>query len=70
MADIERRKQRHIRLSLEENVQADIGTGFEDVRLIHRALPEIDLEDVKTDTELFGRRLAYPLVISAITGGT
>jgi len=70
MADIERRKQRHIRLSLEENVQADIGTGFEDVRLIHRALPEIDLEDIKTDTELFGRRLAYPLAISAITGGT
>ena len=70
MADIERRKQRHIRLSLEENVQADIGTGFEDVRLIHRALPEIDLEDVKTETELFGKRLAYPLLISAITGGT
>jgi len=70
VTDIERRKQRHIRLSLEENVQADIGTGFEDVRLIHRALPEIDLEDVKTETELFGKRLAYPLLISAITGGT
>lgn len=70
MADIEKRKQRHIRLSLEENVQADIGTGFEDVRLIHRALPEIDLEDIKTETELFGKRMAHPLIISAITGGT
>lgn len=69
-ADIEKRKQRHIRLTLEENVQADIGTGFEDVRLIHRALPEIDLDDVKTETELFGRRLASPLIVSAITGGT
>jgi len=29
MGGIEKRKQRHIRLSLEENVQADIGTGFE-----------------------------------------
>ncbi len=67
---IEKRKQRHIRLSLEENVQADIGTGFEDVRLIHRALPEIDLDDVDTETYLFGRRLAFPLIISAITGGT
>lgn len=67
---IEKRKQRHIRLSLEENVQADIGTGFEDVRLIHRALPEIDLADVETGTELFGRRLSSPLIISAITGGT
>jgi isopentenyl-diphosphate delta-isomerase len=70
VADIEKRKQRHIRLSLEENVQADIGTGFEDVRLIHRALPEIDLEDIKTETELFGKRMAHPLIISAITGGT
>ena len=70
MSAIEKRKERHIRLSLEENVQADIGTGFEDIRLIHRALPEIDLEDVSTGVELFGRHLSAPLIISAITGGT
>ena len=70
MGGIEKRKQRHIRLSLEENVQADIGTGFEDVRLIHRALPELDMEDVDTEIELFGKRLASPLIVSAITGGT
>jgi len=70
LGSIEKRKQRHIRLSLEEDVQADIGTGFEDIKLIHRALPEIDLEDVSTDIELFGRRLSAPLIISAITGGT
>ena len=40
------------------------------MRLIHRALPEIDLDDVKIETELFGKRMAYPLIISAITGGT
>lgn len=67
---IEERKQRHLRISLEENVEADIGTGFEDVRLIHRALPEIDLDEVSTETEIFGRSLASPLIISAITGGT
>ena len=70
LSAIEKRKQRHIQLSLEENVQADIGTGFEDIRLIHRALPEIDLEDVSTGVELFGRHLSAPLIISAITGGT
>lgn len=70
MVEIEKRKQRHLRLSLDENVQADIGTGFEDVRLIHRALPEINLEEVDTEARLFGRRLAYPLIVSAITGGT
>lgn len=70
LSAIEKRKQRHIRLSLKENVQSDIGTGFEDIRLIHRALPEIDLEDVSTSVELFGKRLSAPLIISAITGGT
>jgi isopentenyl-diphosphate delta-isomerase len=55
---------------LNENVQSDLGTGFEDVRLIHRALPEIDLDEIDTKTVLFGRRLASPLIVSAITGGT
>lgn len=70
MSVIEKRKQRHIRISLEEDVEADIGTGFEDIRLIHRALPEIDLEEVATNTILFGKKLSAPLIISAITGGT
>ena len=70
MSDIEKRKTRHIRISLEENVQTNVSTGFEDVKLIHRALPEIDLDDVDTSTELFGRKLKAPLIISAITGGT
>lgn len=70
MSGIEKRKLRHIRVSLEENVETDIATGFEDVRLIHRALPEIDLDEVSTETTFFGRKLAAPLIISAITGGT
>jgi isopentenyl-diphosphate delta-isomerase len=70
LTEIEKRKERHLRLSLDENVQSDIGTGFEDIRLIHRALPEIDLDEIDTETELFGRRLASPLIVSAITGGT
>ena len=70
MTEIEKRKERHLRLSLEEDVESDIGTGFADVRLIHRSLPEIDLEEVSTETELFGRKLSAPLLVSAITGGT
>ena len=70
MGGIETRKMRHIRVSLDEDVEGDIGTGLQDVRLIHRALPEIDLGDVSTEATLFGRRLKAPLIISAITGGT
>jgi isopentenyl-diphosphate delta-isomerase len=67
---IMKRKQRHIRVSLEENVDSEIPTGFGDVSLVHRAIPEIDLRDVDASTELFGRQLSAPLIISAITGGT
>jgi isopentenyl-diphosphate delta-isomerase len=70
MKDIEIRKQKHLRICLNENVETDIRTGFEDVNLIHRALPEIDLQDVDTTIKLFDKTLRAPLIISAITGGT
>ncbi len=70
MSGIEKRKLRHIRVSLEKEVEADISTGFKDVHLIHRALPEIDLDEVSLETSFLGNKLTAPLVISAITGGT
>ncbi|MGQ9679487.1 MAG: type 2 isopentenyl-diphosphate Delta-isomerase [Candidatus Bathyarchaeia archaeon] len=70
MKDLENRKQKHIRLVLERNTQTDITTGLEDVNLIHRCLPEMDLDEVETDITLFGKRLSAPLIISAMTGGT
>ena len=70
MSGIEKRKLRHVRVSLEEEVETDISTGFKDVHLIHRALPEIDLDEVSLETCFLGKKLAAPLVISAITGGT
>ncbi len=70
MSGIEKRKLRHLRISLEEEVETDISTGFKDVHLIHRALPEIDLDEVSLEASFLGKKLAAPLVISAITGGT
>jgi isopentenyl-diphosphate delta-isomerase len=70
MSGIEKRKLRHLRISLEENVEGDVLTGFQDIRLIHRALPELDLDEIDTKISLYGRELSAPLIISAITGGT
>ena len=40
---IEERKADHIEICLEEDVQAQkTTTGFEDVSLVHKALPEIE----------------------------
>lgn len=67
----DRRKADHIRINLEEDVQFPrLTTGFEHYRLVHRALPELDLTEVDTGVELFGKRLRVPLLISSMTGGT
>jgi isopentenyl-diphosphate delta-isomerase len=67
----DRRKADHIRINLEENVQfVDLTTGFERYRLMHCALPELDLEAIDTGTTFLGKRLQLPLLISSMTGGT
>jgi isopentenyl-diphosphate delta-isomerase len=69
--DTERRKADHIRISLNQNVQArNITTGFEDIDFIHHALPEIDREKIDLTTRVFGHKFAAPLLVGAITGGT
>lgn len=65
------RKADHLRINLERDVAAKgIDAGFQAFRFVHLALPEIDLADVTTTTELFGRRLGAPILISCMTGGT
>ncbi len=45
------RKADHIRINLEEDVAAKgVTSGFERYRLVHRALPELDLEAVRLET--------------------
>ena len=70
MNELEERKLRHVRVSLNENVETDVPAGFKDVILLHRCLPEINLDEVSTKTSLFGKNLEAPIIISAITGGT
>jgi isopentenyl-diphosphate delta-isomerase len=67
----QRRKADHIRINLEEDVQFPrLTTGLERYRFTHQAVPELDLAEIDTTTTLFGRRLAAPLLISPMTGGT
>lgn len=67
----ERRKDDHIRINLDEDVQFPrVTTGLERLRFMHQALPELDLEAVDTRTTVFGKSLSSPLLISSMTGGT
>ncbi len=68
--DVGSRKAAHLRIASGPGVLHTTGTGLEAVRLRHRALPERNLTDVDLATELLGARLAAPLLVSAMTGGT
>ena len=37
--------------------------------MVHRALPEIDEEDIDTSCRFLGKKLKAPIIISAMTGG-
>ncbi len=67
---ISERKSDHIRINLENDVRSGVTTGLEKYRFFHRALPEINLEDVDLSLEIFGKRLQAPILISSMTGGT
>jgi len=64
------RKRSHIYTTLNQQAQSHVPTGFDDVRLVHKALPEIDRDEIDLSTEIFGRKLNAPLIIESMTGGT
>ena len=70
VAPIHQRKADHIKINLEKDVRSALTTGLENYHFIHEALPELDLEYIDTSLGLFGKRLAAPILISSMTGGT
>ncbi len=73
---IKKRKLEHINISLSKNVQfreKSTGleeVGFSDVEPEYKSLPEIDLKEVKTETQFLGKKFSAPLMVSGMTGGT
>ena len=67
-AETERRKEEHLRIPLERDVQS-IPNPWDAVRLRHEALPELDKADVDLRTTFLGHDLAAPLQITGMTGG-
>jgi isopentenyl-diphosphate delta-isomerase len=64
------RKSDHIRINLTEDVRSDLTNGLEHYHFVHQALPDLDLDTVDLNLELFGRHLRAPILISSMTGGT
>jgi isopentenyl-diphosphate delta-isomerase len=69
--DLAARKQSHLDLCIREDVEAAQKTTlFEQVELVHDALPDLSLDDVDCRVRWLGKELAAPLVITGMTGGT
>jgi isopentenyl-diphosphate delta-isomerase len=64
------RKQQHIDISLTKDVSFCTKTaGFERWDFLHNALPELNLSDVDPSTSFLGKKIAFPFIISSMTGG-
>jgi len=65
-----KRKIEHLKLCAESPVESrKVSAGFEDVTLIHRALPELNMDKLNLSIDLLGKRLQAPFLIASITGG-
>ncbi|MDV0442722.1 Isopentenyl-diphosphate delta-isomerase [Methanocorpusculaceae archaeon Cs1] len=62
------RKMDHLRICSQENIETGT-TLFDDVHLVHCALPECDMDAIDLSVEFLGKRLGSPLFIAAMTGG-
>ena len=67
----EKRKKEHLEIALNKDVSfKKISSGFEGFSFIHQALPDIDMNEIDLSTEIFGKKLSLPLMLSPLVGGT
>ncbi len=69
MSQLQQRKEEHISVVLNDPDVDRRQSGLEHLRLIHRALPELDYDAIDTRSPFLGYTLSFPFLISAMTGG-
>jgi isopentenyl-diphosphate delta-isomerase len=70
-SSIGQRKTDHITLCATGDVGfRTMGPLFDQVRLVHDALPDLHADAIDTSVSLFGKKLRAPLFIASMTGGT
>jgi isopentenyl-diphosphate delta-isomerase, type 2 len=68
MTPIKERKADHIKICLEERIAPGY-CYWDDIKFIHNALPEVNADDIDMTVNIFGKKLDFPLMVTAITGG-
>ncbi|CAM3387024.1 type 2 isopentenyl-diphosphate Delta-isomerase [Paracoccus nototheniae] len=70
MTEISRRKSEHLAIVTEgRGAQHGLDGGFDRIRFVHQALPELDMTAIDCSTRFLGRAMGAPLLVSAMTGG-
>ncbi len=67
--EVKQRKIEHVNIALEQNVSVPQSASWQDIRFVHQALPEVDLDAIDTSVTFLGHTLRYPLFMSSLTGG-
>ncbi len=68
MTGIGNRKEDHINICINESITPG-HCYWDDVKLVHEALPELDMDEIDTSARVLGKKLRYPFIVTAITGG-
>jgi len=66
----QKRKLDHIEICLKEFVESKISSGFDDIFFVHKALPEINKQEIDFKLKFFSHELKAPIIIESMTGGT
>ncbi|KAK0332023.1 hypothetical protein LTR94_026563, partial [Friedmanniomyces endolithicus] len=63
------RKDQHLDVVLAGLGRHRRDAGFDSIRFVHEALPDLDHDKIDLGADFLGRRLKAPILISAMTGG-
>ncbi|MCI5144077.1 MAG: type 2 isopentenyl-diphosphate Delta-isomerase [Candidatus Electrothrix sp. AR3] len=66
---INKRKHDHLQVVLDEPAVDRNHHFFDEINLTHRALPELNFEEISTETDFLGKKLNMPFLIASMTGG-
>ena len=63
------RKNQHLDIVLSGRARGVAATGFDEIAFEHVALPELDLDGIDLSTDLLGKTIRAPFLVSSMTGG-
>jgi isopentenyl-diphosphate Delta-isomerase len=67
---VSKRKKEHVDIAVNRDIAfKNKTTGFERYDFVHCALPEMAYDEADPSVEFLGRRLSFPMMVSAMTGG-